>query len=134
MQTMLAFILTSIIVAGTAVAQSKPCQPGRHARVPAIAELTYRAARKKLLAAGWQPLPTRSVSTGKSNPDISFGNGPLFWRRGYFELEFCSGTGVAACSFLFTDVYGNRLRVETAGEEVPKRYSAKVSGFRFVCD
>ena len=49
--------------------------------------------------------------------------------------EVCSGTGVAACAFLFKDAYGNRLRVTTEGEELPNEKSyARVNGFRFVCD
>lgn len=116
-------------------AQDKPCPSRRHAKLPPIAELTYLRARKKLLLAGWQPLQTKSFNQASSDPDIQNGNGPLFWKRGYVELESCSGTGVGACSFLFKDAYGNRLRVTTAGEEVPKEKAyASVTGFRFVCD
>ncbi len=116
-------------------AQDRPCRPRRHARLPSITELTYSKARKKLLTAGWQPLQTKSFNEAKEDPDISYGNGPLFWKRGYIELESCSGTGVAACAFLFKDAYGNHLRVTTAGEEIPKEKAyATVTGFRFVCD
>ena len=117
------------------LAQTKRCQPGRHARLPAIAELIYSSARKKLLAAGWQPLQTKSSTDADEDPDIKSGNGPLFWKRGYVELEACSGTGVAACAFLFKDGFGNHLRVTTAGEELPKEKTyARVTGFQFVCD
>ena len=52
-----------------------------------------------------------------------------------FAQEACSGTGVAACAFLFKDVYGNRLCVTTEGEEVTREKSyARVSGFQFVCE
>ena len=85
-----------------------------------------------LLAAGWQPIKTKSSNT---DYDISYGNGPVFWRKGYIELESCSGTGVAACAFLFKDAFGNRLRVTTAGEELPgEKIRARVNGSRFVCD
>ncbi len=88
-----------------------------------------------LLAAGWQPLRTKSFNEADTDPDIAYGNGRIFWKRGYVEVESCSGTGVAACAFLFKDAYGNRLRVTTAGEELPKeRAYAKVTGFRFVCE
>ena len=118
-----------------ALAQDGPCQPRRHAKLPLITELTYSRARKKLLTAGWQPLQTKSFNEAKEDPDINNGNGPLFWKRGYVELESCSGTGVAACAFLFKDAYGNHLRVTTAGEEIPKEKAyATVTGFRFVCD
>jgi hypothetical protein len=55
--------------------------------------------------------------------------------RGYIELESCSGTGVAACAFLLSDRFGNRLRVTTEGEKVPKENAhAHINSFRFVCD
>lgn len=88
-----------------------------------------------LLASGWQPLRTKSLGVAGSDPDITSGNGPAFWRRGYLELEACSGTGLAACAFLFRDAYGNRLRVTTDGEELPRQKAyATVNGFRFVCE
>ena len=119
---------------GGALAQERPCVPEKHARLPAITELTYHKARKKLLAAGWQPLQTKSFNEADTDLDTSHGNGRLFWRRGYVEVEACSGTGVAACAFLFKDAYGNRLRVTTAGEELPRqRAYAHVTGYSFVC-
>ena len=127
--------LVCCFVTNVGLAQDRPCRPRRHAQLPTIAELTYHKARKKLLAAGWQPLRTKSFNEASNDPDISYGNGPLFWRRGYVEIESCSGTGVASCGFLFKDAYGNRLRVDTAGEEVPRRkFYARVTGFQFVCD
>lgn len=128
-------ILVCGLVAGGASGQGRPCRPRRHARLPAITELTYHKARKRLLAAGWQPLRTKPRNYSGDDPDISYGNGLLFWRKGYLEVESCSGTGVAACAFLFKDAYGNRLRVTTAGEELPKqRAYARVNGFRFACE
>jgi hypothetical protein len=128
-------VLIGGLVTSVVLAQDKPCQPPRHARLPAITELTYHKARKRLLAAGWQPLRTKSYNQADSDADIAYGNGKLFWRRGYVEVEACSGTGVGACAFLFRDAYGNRLRVTTEGEEIPKqRAYAIVTGFRFVCD
>ena len=131
-------LITSLLLSITTslcLSQTKRCQPGRHARLPAIAELSYSRARKKLLAAGWQPLQTKSFNEADEDPDIKSGNGPLFWKRGYVELEACSGTGVAACAFLFKDAYGNHLRVTTAGEELPKEKAyARVTGSQFVCN
>jgi hypothetical protein len=128
-------VLICGLATGIALAQDKPCRPHKHAKIPAITELTYHKARKRLLAAGWQPLQTKSFNEADTDPDISEGNGRLFWRRGYVEVESCSGTGVAACAFLLRDAYGNRLRVTTAGEELPKEKAyARVSGFRFVCE
>ena len=132
-------LLLAVLIAGwlpaVVLTQEKPCQPRRHAKLPAITDATYHKARKRLLAAGWQPVRTKSFNEADSDPDISLGNGPLFWRKGYVEIEVCAGTGVAPCSFLFKDAYGNRLRVTTAGEELPRRKSyAQVTGYEFVCD
>jgi hypothetical protein len=135
MKRALLALLICGLAASSILAQEKPCQPHRHARLPAITEFTYHKARKKLLAAGWQPLQTKSFNETDTDPDISYGNGRLFWRRGYVEVEACSGTGVAACAFLFKDAYGNRLRITTAGEELPRRKAyARVTGFQFVCE
>ncbi|HJU55046.1 MAG TPA: hypothetical protein VJ715_10750 [Pyrinomonadaceae bacterium] len=135
MKRALIAILICGLATNVALAQNKPCRPAKHARLPAITELTYHKARKRLLAAGWQPLRTKSLNEADSDPDIAYGNGRVFWKRGYVEVESCSGTGVAACSFLFEDAYGNRLRVATAGEESPREKAyARVTGFRFDCD
>ena len=128
-------ILVGGLLPVIALAQERPCHPARHAKIPAIKESTYHKARKRLLVAGWRPVKTKSVNEAGTDPDISYGNGPLFWRKGYVEIEACSGTGVAACAFLFKDLHGNRLRVTTEGEEVPRlKYYARVTGFQFVCE
>ena len=132
-----ASVLVFIVGLATSVAfgQVKPCRPQRHAKLPSITDLSYGKARKKLLAAGWEPLQTKSSNEAEQDPDIKYGNGLLFWRLGYVEVEACSGTGVAACSFLFRDIHANRLRVNTSGEELPKeKMYARVSGLRFLCD
>jgi hypothetical protein len=133
------FIWLAVLVGGLlpviVLAQERPCRPAKHAKIPVIKESTYHKARKRLLAAGWRPVRTKSVNEARTDPDISYGNGPLFLRKGYVEIEACSGTGVAACAFLFKDVHGNRLRVNTEGEEDPRlKYYARVTGFRFLCD
>lgn len=128
-------ILICVLTTGAVLALDKPCNPRRHAKLPAIKKLTYDQARKKLIAAGWRPLQTKPSDNASSDPDIADGNGSIFWKRGYVEVESCSGTGVAACAFLFKDAYGNRLRVTTAGEELPEQKAhASVTGFKFVCD
>lgn len=89
-----------------------------------------------LLKAGWQPFQTIPFNRADEYRQTTVGNGEIFWKRGYFELEDCSGTGLAPCSFLFEDAYGNRLRVVTLGEELvgkPRAY-AHVSSYRFVCE
>ena len=133
MRRLLLTVLFAGVLPGVVLTQERPCQPRRDAKLPAITDSTYHKARKRLLAAGWQPVQTKSFNEADSDPDISHGNGRLFWRKGYVEVEACSGTGMAPCSFLFKDAYGNRLRVTTAGEEVPRRkYYARVTGFEFV--
>ena len=125
-------LIVLLSLATVSLAQRKPCRPAKHAKLPRIVGLRYQRARRILLAAGWQPLKTKSSD---ADVDVSSGNGPIFWRSGYVELESCSGIGVAACAFLFKDAFGNRLRVTTAGEELPgERIHAAVNRFRFVCD
>jgi len=128
-------VIICVVATGTVWAQDRPCGLTKHAKLPAITKLTYHKARKRLLAVGWRPLRTKSYNKADTDPDIAYGNGRVFWKRGYVEVEACSGTGVAACAFLFRDSYGNRLRVATQGEEVPKEKAyAVVTGFRFVCE
>lgn len=111
-----------------------PCAPQKHAKLPYVLELTYHKARPRLLRAGWQPFRTIHHNEGTKNPDIAYGNGEIFWNKGYREVEACAGTGLAPCAFLFEDAYGNKLRVTTAGEEDTKgKYFARVTGYKFVC-
>ena len=127
---LLAFTSASTIAIGA----EESCKPTKHAEVPTITNFTYHKARKALLKAGWQPLQTKSFNEASEDPDISSGNGAIFWKKGYVEVEACAGTGVAACAFLFKDIYNNQLRVTTAGEEYPKEKAyAQVTGFNFVC-
>ena len=86
-----------------------------HTPIPRIAGRTYDEARELLLKAGWQP--RRQHWTYASEPDMQYGNGKVFWERGYQEIIHASSTGLGHCSFGFGDVYGNRLTVVTAGEE-----------------
>lgn len=135
MKRMLMAILICVLATNLAWAKHDPCKPAKHAKLPPIIESTYHRARRKLLAAGWQPVQTKPFNQASSDPDIASGNGLIFWKKGYVEVEACSGTGISACSFLFKDAYGNRLRVTTAGEELPKdKIYASVTGFSFVCD
>jgi len=129
------FVALLIFTTTVAFAAEKSCKPSKHAKLPAVTEFTYHKARKALLSAGWQPLQTKSFNEANTDSDISYGNGALFWKKGYVEVEACSGTGIAACTFLFKDVYGNRLRVITAGEEYSKENAyARVTGLQFVCE
>lgn len=134
-------ISTLAIIAFTltmSVKAEEVCKPVKHAKVSTITNLTYQKARKALIKAGWQPLQTKTFNDVakevSEDPDLSAGNGMIFWNKGYVEIEGCAGTGLSPCAFLFKDIYSNQLRVTTAGEENPKdKAYAKVTGFNFVC-
>lgn len=83
--------------------------------IPKIYSSTYDIARKSLIKAGWKP-NSKPLSHGNTE-DVRSGNGPIFWGRKYYELDFCSGTGYAFCRFEFIDPNSNILAVITAGEE-----------------
>lgn len=131
-------LLLSIILSafGAMVKAQSKCQPKKHAKLPVIIGLTYHTGRKKLLALGWQPKQTISANEASTDINTAYGNGEIFWKKGYWEVEACSGTGLGHCSFLYTDAYGNILRVVTAGEEHiqrPRSY-ARIQFYKFVCE
>ena len=135
MKTLAVFLIT--ISSFQLVLPQQTCQPSKHAKLPAIVSMTYHKARPLLLRNGWQPYQTIHVNEAKTHPATSYGNGQLFWNRGYYEIEDCAGTGMAPCIFLFEDAYGNRLRIGTEGEETVakgRRYYARVTSYKFVCD
>jgi hypothetical protein len=84
-------------------------------KVPTIKGLSYDAARKKLLAAGWKP--RLQPLSYEQSPNIQGGNGSVFWKRGYTEITDSSGTGKGFCRFQFKDAQGRLLTVVTVGEE-----------------
>ncbi|MBC3809873.1 hypothetical protein [Undibacterium aquatile] len=131
------FYVTAAILAIASVnsVKASSCSPTTHAKLPVINGKSYHKARKSLLAVGWQPLRSKPLNQANEDPDISYGNGMIFWDLGYREVESCSGTGLAPCSFLFQDAYGNKLRVITEGEESPKdKAVASVSSYKFTCE
>lgn len=87
-----------------------------HAPLPKIGGLDYDTARSQLMDAGWQP--SMNHWTHASNFDIQYGSGLYFWEKGYWEIRSASGTGLSFCVFDFSDVYGNKLVVVTAGEVI----------------
>lgn len=82
--------------------------------IPAIVEQPYSVARALLIRDGW--IPQINHWSYANNDGIQSGNGPVFWKKGYHELDYCSGTGYALCRFEFNDAKGNLLVVITAGE------------------
>ena len=94
---------------------SPESKPGGQLSIPKIYGTTYDVARKLLIKEGWQP-NERHISHGK-DPDVQLGNGPIFWKRGYRELDTCSGSALAECLFEFIDPTERVLVVVTQGEE-----------------
>ena len=124
---LLLFMLTSFAVT------AEPCVPTKHVPVPNITDKSYHQARKLLLANQWQPLVTIPFNEAEDTLMFS-GNGWGFWSKGYLEVESCAGTGMAPCVFNFTDIYGNILKVHTAGEEIAEQKNyAGVTGYGFYC-
>ncbi len=104
-----------------------------HIPVPNLNNLTYDEARQHLVDAGWQPKMQHWSYSKDIN--VSFGNGLIFWERGYWEIDRCAGTGLANCRFEFMDVNGTLLVVGTIGQEIPKEgIHAIVNGWWFVND
>lgn len=81
--------------------------------IPKIYGLSYDDARKKLIDYGWVP-DRKNYSHGVQ---FTYGNGKIFWERGYWEVDNCLGTGEAVCFFKFFDPSRRALTVTTAGEE-----------------
>lgn len=94
--------------------------------VPKIYGKTYDAAREILIKEGWQP--NKQHWTHGDSVDVKSGNGPIFWEKGYWELDSCSGTGLAQCRFEFFDPSQRILVIITEGEEDEGgEYHAQVS-------
>jgi hypothetical protein len=88
---------------------------GVQLRIPVLNEATYDVARELLIREGWQPYK-KHWSYGQ-DPKVQSGNGPIFWKRGYWEVVSCSGSGLAECRFEFIDPSKRVLVVITSGEE-----------------
>ena len=87
--------------------------------LPNLEGKTYHEARKTIISKGWKPNQTIFLKLASESPDIQFGNGPLFWKKGYIELESCAGTGMGWCAFSFKK---NKMKIQiiTIGEESPE--------------
>lgn len=82
----------------------------------------FASARSTLIDAGWRP---RVPSDNLSNPDNRCTGRPEICSA-YDETEYCAGTGLGTCSFVY--VHGNAvLRVTTVGEALP---DLGISGWR----
>lgn len=101
--------------AGNVAAQPQQ-QRSTTSGVPSFAAAeSYASARAKLLAANWQPFHSQQADQCSAD-DVRCQGRP--------EMESCSGTGVAACSFLWSrdDVI---ITVMTAGETDPRVVSVQ---------
>jgi hypothetical protein len=96
--------------------------------VPKIYGLSYDDARKLLIQSGW--IPAKNHWTYGQGVEVQSGNGPVFWARGYWELDACAGTGAAHCLFKFFDPSRRVLLITTEGEESDAgEYHAKVTRY-----
>jgi len=110
----------------TPASNTNTLPPTDQPAIPKIYGKAYGAARKQLIQEGW--LPNKHEPYHGQEADVQSGNGPIFWKRGYWELETCSGTGMGHCLFEFVDPTGRLLEVVTEGEEDEAgTYHAKVS-------
>lgn len=73
----------------------------------------YAAARKRLIAAGWRAMDLRASRTDGAcvASDVC---------ETYPEAEDCAGSGLAACSLMFSKPDGTAVRIVTVGED-PRR-------------
>lgn len=78
------------------------------ATVPQIEGLPIDAARKALIAAGWQPVPGDPAQQ-------ALGFAQVIAAAGVPEVEDCSGTGFGFCAYRYSGTAGE-LSVTTAGE------------------
>jgi hypothetical protein len=85
--------------------------------VPKIEGMSYDDARKSLIESGWKPKLSGPPELVDGFDERYNGNGILFWKRGYKEIEACAGTGTAPCVMNFQNEQGQVLRVITNGEE-----------------
>ena len=88
-------------------------------KVPPIKGKDYAEARKILINNHWKPVKTIILDEDGDSPNLS-GNGRIYWPKGFYEVENCSGSGLAVCTFIFKDKNNNKLRVVTDGEEFPE--------------
>lgn len=96
---------------------------GGKAVVPNIYDMPIDKARAALAAKGWKPVP----GDASARP-ADFGTETDLVKKGIVEVDGCSGTGMAYCSFNYSAA-GASLSVTTAGEdELPE-----VVGYEATC-
>ncbi len=93
--------------------------------VPNVYGKPLDAARKTLIAHGWQPLPPRE------KPGPMDGAATLA-KHGVIEAEACSGTGMGYCALRYRSAAGV-LGVTTAGGEPEKPSANTVIDYQVAC-
>lgn len=93
---------------------------GRTATVPNVYGLSIEAARTKLIAGGWRPLPPDEA------PD-QYDRAAEMARNGIIEAQYCSGTGMGYCAFRYRG-RGGDLDMTTADDAPPV-----VVGYGVIC-
>ena len=63
-------------------------------KVPPIKGKDYAEARKILINNHWKPVKTIILDEDGDSPNLS-GNGRIYWPKGFYEVENCSGSGLA---------------------------------------
>lgn len=90
-------------------------------QAPAVKGMPYDKARPIILAAGWTPAKsTEQVDAGSLAADLH--------KQGFVEIVDCAPSGASPCYGYFENTIGNRLRIHTAGEEMPVITAAEVEG------
>lgn len=107
---------------------------GGRATLPRLEALELPAARKRLLAQGWQPAElSREQDQGED------GMRDALIAAGFPEIEGCSGTGMGYCNYHYRNPAGDRLQLTTAGEygsdenDGGKTYWPRVAGHSLLC-
>jgi hypothetical protein len=81
----------------------------------------YSSVRQKLIDSGWSPAPVATMNKYEIIGHLA----KIIREKGFQEVQDCAGTGLAPCSFLFLNKYGNQFEVSTAGqvklEETPEK-------------
>lgn len=95
--------------------------------------LSYREARPLIMGAGWKPLQTLYEGTDDYEMNATSEDAKAILRKGFHELQSCTGGGPSYCAFLFQNKNGDQLRVVTKGEQWDEPSpSARVAGYRLI--
>ena len=80
--------------------------------------MNYAQARTMLIRRGWQPV----VNSEQINNRVPGSTIDYLIKKGYTEIDDCSGTGLGLCLFHFRNARGQNLFISTANNE-PRQQS-----------